>query len=605
MIKMNERIKCVCYNEFYECFVAGGVHGGFFKLTKDLKQIDSLDDRLFNLPISNIISYKEYLFARDIMGGIYKLCCDKLKIISFINTGEATKNLDEELEESLLVNSHGIHIYNNSLYVVSGTGNLIKVDPELFVITDLFDPIGSAYVDTINTSSTSHFLSDFSGHIWKGSLDTKKFEKFMKYDSGPIHCIAYDSKYNRYWSTSDNSFKVNIFTENETISESIELTNDDIEWIDFNSDASEAYVACFDHYLYIFKNDLKPNLKEKIGPFKFQLNFVQCVDDKIYVILESGEFYCIEKNKEIIQTNFKGNCIWHMVFKDDNSFYCALEDGSIRSFKIINSDYSIPSIELISENFLDHGRVRRVAITDNYYFGITTESYVFCYLKENDQFQWKTKLNGICRDICISNNNELIYVATESNSLFEIDAKSGEIVLNKTYSAPIWSLCYHPNNYLIVAERRNNIYIYNDIRNEPLSKFNYIGNVKGIRVLQNKNILINGTSFIKEVEIDSKNNLILKKIWDEGLYSTCEYALKDEENERIYAVSYTQKLSNFTYHANELVHKENFLLDFPKSILIYEHNQVKYLIVSGRGCYISFFRIHKDYELVKVSEYFI
>lgn len=603
--KINERIKCITYSDKFDCLFAGGITGGIYRISKELDVLDYSESQFYNSPIINLLCYKSEIFARNVNGDLLKYDTASLKLISYLNSSEICKDLEEGIEEKVKSSSHGIEIFNNKIYLVSGTGNFITIDPDSMNVESINNYVENSYVECINTKGNLHYLSDFSGNIWQGNLEQKNFQHFLKLDTGTVHCTIYDKKFNRYWATTDDSFKIKIFNDNKEILETNTFTNDDIEWIDFSQDFNKSYVACFDHYLYCFNNEIIPELINKFGPFKFQLNFVKVIDDKIYVVLESGEIYKLDEQGYILnKLNFEGDCIWDTFLEENKKLYCGHESGDLAIYNIHESEFNSIHLSLENKINLKNGRVRRVSIDKYQYYGITTEGYLIAIQKETNEIVWKSKLEGICRDISINTENGSVYVATEANFIYEISSLSGEIIHQRKFDHPVWALAYHPAGYLIAGTRRNYLYLFKDLKNDYLDCLEHFGNQKGLKVLHNNNILLNGNGYIKEFEIN-QNRLKEVKRWKEGLNTTCEDVILDEENDRLNIVTYNMDIKNYSYQFCDHETLDNLLMDFPKSLQIFKGRQSSYLIVAGRGNYVTFFRIFSNNELVKINEFYL
>ena len=208
---------------------------------------------------------------------------------------------------------------------------------------------------------------------------------------------------------------------------------------------------------------------------------------------------------------------------------------------------------------LKNGRVRRVSIDKYQYYGITTEGYLIAIQKETNEIVWKSKLEGICRDISINTENGSVYVATEANFIYEISSLSGEIIHQRKFDHPVWALAYHPAGYLIAGTRRNYLYLFKDLKNDYLDCLEHFGNQKGLKVLHNNNILLNGNGYIKEFEIN-QNRLKEVKRWKEGLNTTCEDVILDVTHGfrhlpmlALVAARFLKKTKNINYNSSGFI----------------------------------------------------
>ena len=65
------------------------------------------------------------------------------------------------------------------------------------------------------------------------------------------------------------------------------------------------------------------------------------------------------------------------------------------------------------------------------------------------------------------------------------------------------------------------------------------------------------------------NHDCLKEVkkWKEGLNTTCEAVILDEENDRLNIVTYYMNITNYSHQFCDYETIENSLIDFPKSLI--------------------------------------
>ncbi|MDP5274844.1 hypothetical protein [Chengkuizengella axinellae] len=590
---MRERIQNIhIVNENY--IVAGGRKGQIYLLDSNLNIVKQSRNIDLNNPIYKIVSTSDFIFTKDNAGNIVKWDIDSLEPLDILISSEY-KDESGLHEDDLAVSSpnHALEIYNNKLYSSNGYGQILELDLEELSVERILDPNKESFTEYICSDKKDvHVLSDFRGWLYKGSLDTGIFEKAIRIDDGPVHCVKYDKKHDRFWGTTDNRYGITIVDGNLENAEHYSITNDDVEWITFNKDYSLAYVACFDHYLYIYSNKNKQiQLKNKIGPFKFQLNQVCYVNDEtIYVVLESGEVYQVNGTTGNIMSSIgNGNCIWGMDEHPDHpeKVYCALEDGSVSVVCYESDRYNSIKIKEVERFHYSFGRIRRsIPLKDSGFIAISTNGTVFRADASGD-ILWHKQLKGICRDVAYFENRVL--VGTEDNYAMEMSLDSGEMIAEFSLELPVWAVCYDLKGNLILGMRRKMIRVLDANTKELITNIELLDNIKRFRVLNNGNILVNGPEGIVELNASTWK---VEKRWAEWVTTTCENAIVD--GNYVYGITYSSALISYNYHDSI---SSNFLdiqnvSDYPKGMVIQKGKDgTSVLLVGGRGPYINAYRL--------------
>lgn len=418
--------------------------------------------------------------------------------------------------------------------------------------------------------------------------------------------MKYDARHNRFWATTDNNYAFYLLSTEGEIIDSYSITNDDIEWIDFNPDASTAYLACFDHHLYVYSNEQdKPALKKVIGPFKFQLKQVLCVDDDhIYVLLESGEIYQVNKQGEVVNSaSFKGNSIWGLDAhpEDDSIVYAALEDSSVAVLQYDSGSFGTINLTTLKRHSYGFGRIRRVMpFKDGSFTAVASSGTVF-RANSDGEILWYTKLLGICRDVDINVEYTKILVGTEANLAAELDAETGEILHTFQLAHPVWAVCYSSDGQIVVGTRRQLMYIYDGQSYELKKEVKVRDNIKRYRRLDNGHILMNGPEGIVEF---NPADWSIAKDWNEWVTTTVENAFI--LNDFVHTVSYSYALTSYDYDSGEVVDNQITVPDFPKGMAgRTTKDGQQLLMVGGRGAYVAVYRVSEEGEPIKIRDMYL
>lgn len=589
---MKGRILHVNYNPHKACLYAGDNRGTLFQLGKTLKIEAFCTKPLHSRGLHVLQSHKNKIIARDTVGNIISWNADHMSLEQFIVSEHLSTEATQE-KQPMPVPSSALAIWNDKFLTINACGHIIVLDQDL-ALEQLYDFNSEAFSESINVETNLHLVGDCAGNIWFGSFDEGVFVKKMRTNYGNVHVIRYDHRHERFWSTTDTFGGIFIFDKNGTVLHKIRMTVDDVEWLVFNEDCTKAYIACFDHYLYVYDNtQTTPSLVRKIGPFKFQLKQVLYVDvNHIYVLLESGEVYHLNgENYQIENQAFGTNCIWG-IDKDPNhqqEFYCALESGQVAKVKVEFSAMHSPQSKFlfVSKDFA-FGRIRRVLpLANNMFLAITTAGVVFKADLHN-HIEWKVALNGICRDIDINQSGTECIVGNEAGELVCIAIDTGKILWMRNLKFPIYSVCYDYLGGIYVGERTLSdlmeedsvwLYIFDADEGKLLDKLDIAGYCKRMRRLPNGRLLINGNGAIGAQIIDMKTRKILCS-FNEWLLNTTENAIVVDDY--LYALTYGYQINTYCISKGEIIDSQMTPEDYPKAIVCIDLNDKKILAVGGR-----------------------
>jgi hypothetical protein len=617
---MNERMLSIAFNAEEKILYAGSSKGRLYQLNMNLEIISFSNSKKHVQGLHKIVYDNNSIFARDTTGNLIKFNKNTLEMSDLL----LTEHFSTGNNPPMPVPSSGMEIYQNKIILCNANGELTVFDKDTLNLLNIIDYNPNFYTESINIKGPQHLIGDCGGNIWIGNFDNNKFEKLIKTSDGNLHSICYDKKYNRYWTSTDTYGGFWIIDENGYVHSKHKMTNDDVECIKCSPDSEKFFVACFDHYLYVYSNKEKiPSLINKIGGFKFQLWHVEYVDENYcFVILESGEIYKVNHiTGEIVAKQFGSNCVWSIsklesenCETDKERLLCSNEDGTISLVEFgfnEKNKYFLRQIEKSTDYNL--GRIRKSIEFNKCAIIITTSGSIASVA--NNEINWSFTSNGILRDLDICRKKNTVICGNESGELLEFEVDSGKLIFSLKVHDPIYSLIY--TDELIIFSTRcfsghadsiddtesfGFIYVIDRNTYSIVQKEKIFGNIKRMKKINNNNILINGNGsiYISTISI-SKTDIILNlKInleFNDWLLNTTENTLLF--NEAIYAVTYGYQLNTYDLGTKSLIDSQFTVDDYPKYIFGSTFGNISVLIVSGRG-FISLYDVSKKTpELVR------
>lgn len=604
---IQERIQYMVYSKERNGLLAAGRKGGIYFLDKELKTIQTSLKTDNIKPISAMVSTDKYIFSRSNFGQIVRWDLYTLRPIDILfEDAYADRSMLEEDDSVTPSINHALTIFNDKIYVLNGFGQLLEIDPTTCQLLRVLDPNKDSYVETIEVSRPgTHVLSDFTGWLYFGSLTTGEFEKRIRVDFGPVHCVRYDKRHDRYWASTDNSFGFSIVSADGSSKQHFKMTVDDVEWITFDDTHSTAYIACFDHHLYVYSNENEhAELKRVIGPFKFQLKQVLYVsDDHIYVLLESGEIYRIDQfGTQLCKSSFEGNCVWGVDPhpSDDSIVYCALEDGSVSIVRYGLGNYQTVELFEMKRHRYAFGRVRRARpLPDDSYIAITTSGTVF-RASDEGVILWRRKVPGILRDVDLNIEFSRALIGSEAQYSAELCVETGEILSDLKCDLPVWAVTYDSRGNRYIGCRNQKIMIVDKDNIDSTSEIRVRDNVKRFRRLENGNILMSGPEGVCEIDTNTKE---VVKRWNDWVTTTVENAILFEGS--VYTVSYNQMICSYNYENTDGFDVQLSTHDFPKGIAARKDETGEaLLLIGGRAPYVAVY-VLKEGVPHKVRELFL
>ncbi|MFD2172226.1 hypothetical protein [Tumebacillus lipolyticus] len=604
---VQERFQYMLYSKERNGLLVSGRKGGIYFLDQNLNCVQASMKTDNIRPISAMVATDRYIFTRSNFGQIVRWDLYTLRPIDILYEGAYADRamLDEDDSITPSIN-HALTLFDSKVYALNGFGQLLEIDPNTCRLLRVLDPNKASFIETIEVSRPdTHVLSDFSGWLYFGNLSTGEFEKRIRVDRGPVHCVRYDKRHDRYWASTDNSYGFSIVSADGKEKQHYKMTLDDVEWITFDESHSSAYIACFDHHLYVYSNENEQaELKRVIGPFKFQLKQVLYVSDhQIYILLESGEIYQIDQyGNQLEKTSFEGNCVWGVDAhpEDDSLVYCALEDGSVSIVRYGIGSYQTVELSEVTRHRYAFGRVRRARpLPDGSYLAVTTSGTVFLASGEGT-IRWRRQVPGIVRDVDLNVDFTKALIGTEAQYAAELDVETGELLQELKCDLPVWAVTYDHQGNRYIGCRNQKILILDKDDFDSVSEIYPRDNVKRFRRLENGNILMNGPEGVCEIDTSTKE---VVKRWTDWVTTTVENAIVFEQN--VYTVSYNLMICSYDYESTDGFDVQLSTHDFPKGIAARKaETGESLLLVGGRAPYVAVYLLQEGVPH-KVRELFL
>jgi outer membrane protein assembly factor BamB len=570
-------------------------------------QSDAMPGRISSLYV--ITCNDEYVYGRDMQGSLIQWRASDLTLLRIVYLQSIGDESDRKTNTAIPTVSHGLFLWEDRVLVVSPYGDLLQLNANTLEFIKNTNLPARAFAESFDASvENCHTLSDCAGYVWYGDID-KGFEHKIRLDYGPIHCLRYDKLHNRHWMTTDNHGGLSIVGLHGDGIHRLELTTDDVEWLTFSDDAKLVYVACFDHYLYIFNNESKePQLVSKIGPFKFQLKQVLFVDNNhVYVSLESGEIYRLNSRREIEnQSPFGTNCIWDIVQDPNahNRVFCPMENGSFCHIEYDANEKGMFDLKIIKhyESF-GFGRIRRIKALKNGAFIAGCTNGTVLKINSAGGIDWKILTSSIVRDVSISRNEEACVAVNEAGEIIELATETGAVIWREKFEKPLWASCYYGDDILFSERCRSEkdenleasvpmaqLYRVNGDTKEIKFAIELSGNIKRIKTLDNGNILINGNGDVTTIEYNLEERKAVKT-WSIWQLNTCEDAIQFDDH--VYTVTYGYQLNSYKI-TGEMIDCQFSPDNYPKAVFGKRTlSNIPILLVTGRGPFISLYRLNQ------------
>jgi outer membrane protein assembly factor BamB len=584
------------------------------KLSPELEVLATSPATKFGAFISAIGTDGLNVYTRDIAGTLVKYNAETLQ-------GECNTFTEQIYSErfagaSPAYNpSQTLALHEESVFTTNPFGEVIEFNKVDLNFVRLYTHSSTAMIESIVVDEDgTMYASDVLGGIWalNTSAGCLEYIKPPATPYGTSHSLVIDKQHSRLWCSTDNHGGVVILSKNGNDDQLLKFTDDDVEEIVFSHDGEFAYIACFDHYVYKYKNHKTPELVAKFGPFKFQLAHIEIgSENTIFISLESGEVYCLNcESGEVLAERFGTDAIWGIELSDvDGEAYAALESGGVLRIRLDETAENrvALSYSLLVKD-LGMGRVRRATPIDSVRLVcITTAGSVICLDRHDGRVLWFTQLEGILRDMCQASDQTSVFVCSEKGVLTKVRIVDGHVISQWIWSRPLWCIASNNAGKLIVGQRslnsKGDINIVDEDSMKIIHSVALEGNPKRIRILDSHTAIVvgNGEFYIRTLKVQSGT---WEKVLNKWVFNTVENALIF--NNRIYGITYGQQLVSFDCETSEVKSVQFNTESFPKGIASFssKFGSGGYLVIGGRD-FLSIFRASDVMDPVLLRTFYL
>lgn len=550
-------------------------------------------------PIYGLAATRDWIVTRDWTGHIARWSARTLDLVDYLDPAascDATALLEGE-SPSLAV-SRGLAIWNGRVYVNNGFMQLVVLDLESFAVQNVVpSPTGDVPIEWICTEHPAiHAISDKEGRLLLGDLGTLEFPTMVQVDSkANLHRVRYDSRHDRFWVTQDSgdgefanvANGIVIVRPDGVVTDQLRFARDDVEFVTFSADQKLAYAGGFDGIVYIFDNST-PELKivRTIEPFSHQLSdFVLGSDSSAYVLTQDGEIVKLDSDGRIqCRAPFRRQAVWDIQrsCEDPSALYCATDDG-VAVIEVHADSRDEPVLAAVAHHVTGFGFTRRVVALPHGWAGITRDRMLFCADRDGRP-RWQRDLGSLPHTLAASPDGSRLLVAMNSGAV-EVDATSGGPLADFSIdNLPLWCCAYLPSGERVLATR-NGICCAFGTDGRELWRLDTAEYPK--RMWHEHGVLrVSGEHGVKEIAQDG--SAVLRR-WSDMMSNTCENGVW--LGECVCAVTYAHQLLAYDETSGDLIGLVEGLPDIPKALIGIAVAGRQFVLVGGRGGYLSLYRI--------------
>jgi outer membrane protein assembly factor BamB len=601
-MNQHDRLGRIHYVPQKEVFITPDLRGRLHKYSKDLKLLQSSPSTSYFRPINAICNSDRYIFTKDRAGAIGKWDLETLAPLDFYNEASACdRRFLFENEETSHSPARGMAYFNGKVYVNNGFTQIVVLDAETFDVVEIRQSPSNNFFDSIIIGTDElHAMSDVEGYVYVGNLETGSFPVKQRVDQNVVHCMRYDKRHDRFWTTQDGGFGEDRFVRTGIVTiekdgtgfQEFKISHEDNEWMDFNEDHTLLYTGGFNGYISVFDNTTKEmRLKRRLGPMPFQMIHGHVVsDDEIYVLLQTGDVLCLNSKGEVVHSlGYKNACIWTMEAhpNDESLLYLATDEG-VRKIRYGLGNYDTIKIDQLDKHIHGFGIVRDVKpLPDGSYVAIGRDGIVF-RADETGTLIWFREIGGIPRSVSVNKAFTRTMASSDNGVVLELDIETGELVDKFEFDSPVYCATYSTDGCRLLSNSKNML-----IRIFAPDSHEELGNVKlrlrikrFLKSVGNKVYIGSGDGAL-ELDMDTYE---ITKSWNELLNNSKENAVIFEKS--VHVGGYGYQMASYNYDDGEIIDLQEYLHDFAKGFAgRVGEDGVPILLVGGRGAYIYAYRV--------------
>lgn len=603
-MNVQDRMMRMIYVPSKNAILASDVKGRIHLLDLDLNLLRSSPTTSYNEPKNGLFATDRFVFTKDRRGSIARWDLETLQPLDIYDDMYLRDDVGlMEGEEPSPASNRGLAVVNGKVYGNNGYSQFAVIDANSFELLEIRKPFSAnSFVDCINVEcADTHAVSETSGLLHLGNLETGHFPITLKVDNNNVHWVRYDRRHDRFWATQDAGINEHENIRNGVITvekdgtglQLYNFTDDDIEFLEFDHESRYVYTGGFDGHIYVFDNTNKElRLNRIIGPFPYSIiNMLYVSDDELYVLMQNGELVRSDRHGNITaRTNYAGRCVWQMEPhpEDESLLYCALDDG-VQVIRYRNGIYNSIQIDRIAQHQHAFGIIRRVyPFPDGSYAAIGRKNVVFRAAADGTLL-WYRKVLGLPRSLSPSHGFDKLLVSTDDGYVTEFNAEDGtKLDEFSTGGIPVWACTYTMDGRRMFFTRNANLYVYAADSKELLHLDSSLKLFpKRFLPTRDGKMYVVGAFGYVELDLDTYE---VKKEFIELLVNT-------KENGKIldgyaHVISYGYQLGSYQEEDGEMVGLIEQIQDFPKAMAgRIGDDGVPMLLVGGRGNFVNVYRV--------------
>ncbi len=596
-MNLANRATRILYVSELNLLLAVDTAGVLHLLDPNLRVVRSSPQLREQWPINALTVAAPYIFTRNRVGTIARWGLETLAPIDvYPATSLADPDYLMEGEEPSPTPARGIAAFEGRLYVNSGYGQLAVFDCDPFRLRTMQPGLADGFIEWICTDAPGlQVMSDKHGRLHMGNLTSGQFPITVSIDDSNLHRVRYDPEYDAFWVTQDAGDDAAAFVQNGLVrvTRSGEVvakhpfTNDDVEFLELDSNRSLVLSGGFDGRLYIFTNTNEgAELTNLIGGFSHQLIDCAYVDpEQTYVLTQDGEIteVSLSAGRAKKVHAFDRRCVWDIQPTSDPSiFYCATDSG-VAALHLHEGLLDTIDADILWHHRTTMGFIRRVVpLKNGDYIGLSRQQYVF-RATSSGGLVWTRSLASLGHTISVDQQSQNVLVATDSGAL-ALDLSTGAVMRQWSVDGvPVWASAYAETGDAILATRAGHVVEFSRETGLESRRMKTDPNPKRMWVAD-KSLWITGGFGIKEYDFSTFE---LRHRWVDLIENTAENAVA--LNGFVHVVSYGYQLASYEYEDEELTGLEEPLLDFTKGIAHFQKNEKSWILVGGRGGFVSIY----------------
>lgn len=613
---LQNRMLRILYLPKQNVLVGADVKGRLHMFDLELNLLASSPVTSYNKPINAIVASEKYLFTRDRVGTIGKWDIETLRPLDF-QDGFSLRD-DSYLmegEEPSHSPSRGIGYHNGRVYVTNGYVQLTVLDAETFQVVEHLPTRNEQFYDCFCMDNPDlQAISNIDGEVLVGNIETGEFPTVVAVDTGSVHNVRYDQRHNRFWATQDRGkdeymwWKTGVaaFAPDGSDFQLYQIAEDDLEFLQFDHEYNNLYVGGFNGKLYIFDNTARElTLKRVLGPLPFQIiNGAFVSEDQIYVLLQTGEVYCLDRMGRIVhRADYANGCIWTMEPhpEEESQLYLGTDHG-VQIIRYSAGRHKSVDIERLAKHDHGFGITKDVKpLPDGSYVAIGRMGMVFRADREGNLI-WHTPIQGIPRTVGLNADFTKALACTDDGIVLELNVADGSVIDRIELTGSVYGAAYALDGRRLLGKSKDVcVQVYAPDSHEVLGTIQLTQKIKRVYRDRQGRLFSVGGDGMCELDLETYQ---VKQDFNELLVNNKENGMV--LGEYAHVVGYGYQLATYEFATGEPTDLQEWLPDFSKGVAGRNgEDGLPILLVGGRGAYLNAYRVSEEGVLNKVREMYL